>query len=475
MIISISLLCAKRKGIRVSQDFTEGSYMKKKELEQIWREVLELLESEMTKTAFETWVVPLKPINVDQENDKFIFAADGEMAKSILENRYHQTINSCLSQILPKPYKAVFLLAEDIDGKTEEQQYTPYTDELDLNPKYIFSTFVVGKNNQFAHAASLAVANNPSNAHNPLFLYGDAGLGKTHLMHAIGHSIRKNSPNLKVLYVSSEMFTNELIKAIRENRQMEFKNKYRSIDVFMLDDVQFIEGKDSTQEELFHTFNTLFQANKQIIFTSDKPPSKMKGLEERLTSRFGMGLVADIQPPDYETRVAILTKKAEVDEVYLTDNVLEVIHIIAEKIPSNIRELEGAFNRIIAYANLSNAKISKDLAYQVLQDVFVSKEKEITPDLIKRQVAKHFNVKLADFDSAKRSRNIAYPRQIAMYLCREMTALSLPKIGELFGGRDHTTVLHGCEKIAKDLAADASGSSELQTTIEALKNELKQP
>lgn len=447
--------------------------MKKKELKKIWDAALTLLEEELTRTAFETWVVPLKPINIDEQNRKFFLSTEGEMGKSILENRYRQTVDNCLSQILTEPYKTVFLLAEEIDGVQDDAQYTPYTDELDLNPKYIFSTFVVGNNNRFAHAASLAVANNPSNAHNPLFLYGDAGLGKTHLMHAIGHSIRKNFPQLKVLYVSSEMFTNELIKAIRENRQMEFKNKYRSIDVFMLDDVQFIENKDSTQEELFHTFNTLFQANKQIIFTSDKPPSKMKTLEERLTSRFSMGLVADIQPPDYENRVAILTKKAEVDEVYITDNVLDVIHIIAEKIPSNIRELEGAFNRIVAYANLSNEKISKELAQKVLQDVFVSKEREITPDMIKRQVAKHFNIKLADMDSSKRSRNIAFPRQIAMYLCREMTTLSLPKIGEVFGGRDHTTVLHGCEKIAKDLAA--SEDSELQLTIESLKNELKNP
>lgn len=448
--------------------------MKKKDLDRIWGSVQDHVKNETTlvSAAYQAWIAPVKAVNIDQENKVLYLSTEIEMGKSLLESRYKQTLESSVAAILGEPYKVVVMLADEIDGTQEETFYTPYTDELNLNPKYIFSTFVVGKNNEFAHAVSLAVANNPSRAHNPLFLYGDAGLGKTHLMHAIGHAIRKNFPNLKVLYVSSEMFTNELIRAIRENRQMEFKNKYRSIDVFMLDDIQFIEGKDSTQEELFYTFNDLHMANKQIIFTSDKPPSQLKGLEQRLTSRFGMGMVAKIEEPDYETRVAILTKKAELEDIYLSDTAMEAIHTIAQNIPSNIRELEGALNRIIAYANLTNQKITKEMAHQVLQDVFSSKQKEVTPEEIKKTVAKHFNVKLADFDSSKRSRNIAYPRQIAMYLCREMTGLSLPKIGELFGGRDHTTVLHGCEKISKDLESEPD--SELHQTIEALKNEMQE-
>ena len=445
--------------------------MRKKDLEKIWNSIQSHLESTMISAAYQAWIAPVKVINIDRENKVLFLSTEVDMGKSILENRYKQTLENSVAEILGEPYKITVMLADEMDGIQEEANYTPYTDELNLNPKYIFSTFVVGKNNEFAHAVSLAVANNPSKAHNPLFLYGDAGLGKTHLMHAIGHAIRKNFPKLKVLYVSSEMFTNELIRAIRENRQMEFKNKYRSIDVFMLDDIQFIEGKDSTQEELFYTFNDLHMANKQIIFTSDKPPSQLKGLEQRLTSRFGMGMVAKIEEPDYETRVAILTKKAEIEDIYLSDMAMEAIHTIAQNIPSNIRELEGALNRIIAYANLTNQKITKEMAQQVLQDVFASKQKDVTPEEIKRTVAKHFNVKITDFDSSKRSRNIAYPRQIAMYLCREMTGLSLPKIGELFGGRDHTTVLHACEKISKDLEKEPN--SELQQTIHSLKSEMQ--
>ena len=446
-------------------------YMRQKELEKLWSSIQAHLEGSMISAAYQAWVLPVKAINIDLENKKLFLSAETDWVKSSLEKRYRQTVEKGIEEVLGEPYRIVVMLEEELDAPVEQTTYTPYTDELNLNPKYIFSTFVVGKNNEFAHAVSLAVANNPSAAPNPLFLYGDAGLGKTHLMHAIGHSIRKNFPEKKVLYVSSEMFTNELIRAIRENRQMEFKNKYRSIDVFMLDDIQFIEGKDSTKEELFYTFNDLHMANKQIIFTSDKPPHQLKGLEDRLISRFAWGMVAKIEEPDYETRVAILTKKAEMEDIYLSDAALEAISTIAQNIPSNIRELEGALNRIVAYANLTNQRITKEMAQQVLQDVFIAKQKDVTPEDIKRIVAKHFNVKLADFDSSKRSRNIAYPRQIAMYLCREITGLSLPKIGELFGGRDHTTVLHGCEKIAKDL--EDNPNSELHQTIEVLKEEMQ--
>jgi chromosomal replication initiator protein len=275
-------------------------------------------------------------------------------------------------------------------------------------------------------------------------------------MHAIGHYILQQNPKTKVLYVSSEMFTNELIKAIREDKNVEFRNKYRSIDVLLIDDIQFIEKKERTQEEIFHTFNTLYEANKQIIISSDRPPKEITTLEERLRSRFEWGLIADIQPPDYETRVAILRNKSELEGLETTESLIEVIGVIAEKIQSNIRELEGAFIRVIAYANLTGQKINKDLAKEVLKDVFASKDRQVTPELIKKHVCKHFSIKQSDLESAKRSRNLSFPRQIAMYICRDMTELSLPKIGEYFGNRDHTTVLHACEKISGEVKSNES-------------------
>ena len=443
--------------------------MKKQDLKEHWERVLELLQEDLTTVSYDTWIAPLNPISVNQKEGKLFLSSYDDFSRSILSGRYQPVIETAVKTVFGQPLKVIFISPEESVSDDNGLNQT-FTDELFLNPKYIFNTFVVGDNNRFAHAASLAVADAPAKAYNPLFLYGGAGLGKTHLMQAIGHHINKQFPKKKVLYVSSEMFTNELIKAIREKQTVEFRNKYRNIDVLMIDDIQFIEKKESTQEEIFHTFNTLHGSNKQIIISSDRPPKELSTLEERLRSRFEWGLVADIQPPVYETRVAILLKKAELDEVEITDDLMEVVCVIAEKIDANIRELEGAFNRVIAYANLINQKITKDLARTVLSDVFTSKDKELTPETIKKYVCQHFNIKQADMDSSKRSRNIAYPRQIAMYLCRNLTQLSLPKIGEHFGNRDHTTVLHACDKIAAELPLN----SELKTIIDTIQKNLKE-
>ncbi len=433
-----------------------------------WEKTLELLRPELTAVSFDTWVYPLTPVRVDNKENKLYLSLYNDMAKSILEGRYISVIENAVKEAFGKKLKVIFIYSEDNQINQEEMNFT---DELYLNPKYIFNTFVIGNNNRFAHAASLAVAESPSKAYNPLFIYGGAGLGKTHLMHAIGHYILQQNPKTKVLYVSSEMFTNELIKAIREDKNVEFRNKYRSIDVLLIDDIQFIEKKERTQEEIFHTFNTLYEANKQIIISSDRPPKEITTLEERLRSRFEWGLIADIQAPDYETRVAILRNKSELEGLDSTDSLLEVIGVIAEKIQSNIRELEGAFIRVIAYANLTGQKINRDLAKEVLKDVFSSRDRPVTPALVKKYICKHFNIKQVDLESSKRSRNLAFPRQIAMYICRNMTDLSLPKIGEAFGNRDHTTVLHACDKISGELKINESLREVVKEIEQAIKED----
>ena len=316
----------------------------------------------------------------------------------------------------------------DKPEKTETE-----SNEIDslLNPKYTFNTFVIGNSNRFAHAASLAVAEAPAKSYNPLFIYGGVGLGKTHLMHAIGHYILSQNPKSKVLYVTSEKFTNELINSIQTNKNVEFRNRYRNVDVLLIDDIQFIAGKESTQEEFFHTFNALHEANKQIIMSSDRPPKEIPTLEDRLRSRFEWGLITDIQPPDLETRIAILKKKADMENLEV-DN--EVLAFIAKRIESNIRELEGALTRIVAYSSLTNSNLDVAVADEALKDIiFNHRPKKITPELIQNVTADYYQLKVEDLKSKKRNRPIAYPRQVAMYLCRELTDLSLPKIGDLFG------------------------------------------
>lgn len=337
-----------------------------------------------------------------------------------------------------------------------------------FNPKYTFESFVVGNSNRFAHAASLAVAEAPSKAYNPLFIYGGVGLGKTHLMHAIGQYVNLHNPHAKVVYVSSEKFTNELINAIRDDKTVQFRNKYRGMDVLLVDDIQFLAGKERTQEEFFHTFNALHEANKQLIISSDRPPKEIPTLEDRLRSRFEWGLITDIQPPDLETRIAILRKKAKIENIMVPN---EVMVFIANKIQSNIRELEGALIRVVAYSSLTGKEVIPELVQEALKDILPeSKPKKISIELIQQAIADHFNLKVEDFKAKKRTRAVAYPRQIAMYLARELTDASLPKIGEEFGGRDHTTVLHAHEKISQERSQDTN----LDRTISALVSQLQQ-
>lgn len=441
------------------------------DLDTIWNEVLKLIKVELTEVSFNTWLKTIKPITITE--NRIILAAPNEFTKGILEGRYFNLIKNAIKQVTEKEYEIQFTIpGEDISinvGQSIKPENPKSNNRSQLNPKYTFDTFVIGNSNRFAHAASLAVAEAPAQAYNPLFVYGGVGLGKTHLMHAIGHYILNQNPNAKVVYVSSEKFTNELINSIRDDRNNQFRNKYRNVDVLLVDDIQFIAGKESTQEEFFHTFNALHDANKQIIISSDRPPKEIPTLEDRLRSRFEWGLICDIQPPDLETRIAILKKKAKVENINVTDDVLQYI---ASKIHSNIRELEGALIRIMAYSSLTNKKVTVELAEEALKDIISSnKPRKITVDLIKEVVSKEYNIKMEDFNSKKRTRAIAYPRQIAMYLTRELTDLSLPKIGEFFGGRDHTTVIHAYDKISKDITKDDDFSGKIDELIDNIKGE----
>lgn len=438
-------------------------------LDNIWNEVLNLIKVELTEVSFNTWLKTIEPISIS--SNKVILAAPNEFTKGILVGRYLNLIKSALTQVTEQEFIIQFIIPGEEQsvniGQSMIQENHDNNQRSQLNPKYSFDTFVIGNSNRFAHAASLAVAEAPAKAYNPLFIYGGVGLGKTHLMHAIGHYILSQNPDSKVVYVSSEKFTNELINSIREYRNEEFRNKYRNIDVLLVDDIQFIAGKEGTQEEFFHTFNALHEANKQIIISSDRPPKEIPTLEDRLRSRFEWGLITDIQPPDLETRIAILRKKANIENIIVNDNVMLYI---ASKIQSNIRELEGALIRVVAYSSLTNSEITEELAEEALKDILSNnKSVEITVDLIKDIISKNFKIKLEDFNSKKRTRAIAYPRQIAMYLTRELTDLSLPKIGDEFGGRDHTTVIHACDKINTELNENDDLKRKIENIIKDLK------
>lgn len=437
------------------------------DLQQNWKEVLEKLKASIIGPTFNSWFSNIIPLRIDKHKKILYIKFDEGMINPdyvipILKNRYMSNIEKCVMEVF-NDNLSVEMISEDevlpaLDSPYDDNFVKRFPDEYFLNPKYNFNSFVVGNNNRYAHAASLAVAESPAciaksiaEAYNPLFLYGGSGLGKTHLMHAIGHHILSTYPQLKVLYVSSEMFTNELIKAITDRKTIDFRNKYRHIDVLLIDDIQFLENKDSTQEEFFHTFNTLYDANKQIVISSDRPPNKLLNIEERLRSRFQSNMIADIQPADYENRVAILLKKAEIENINVDDDLMEVITLIAGKIKTNIRELDGAFTRIMTFSNIMNKKINMSLAKEVLKEIISNADIIINADLIKKTVCKEFDIKVSDIESSNRSKSIAFPRQIAMYLCREMTDLSLKQIGQSFGKKDHTTVIHGCEKIANEI------------------------
>ena len=445
-------------------------------MKSIWNQVLNIIEENTTSISDNTWFKPLKINNIDKNVKIVYLETDEDFIIKVLKDRYLQLIESSFKTVTGEEYRVVIKNSSDYESSKEEAPQQPVLMDPKLrkqkifNPRYTFDNFVVGGSNKYAHAAALAVAESPSEAYNPLFIYGGSGLGKTHLMNAIGIYLLENNENLNVLYVSSEMFTNEFIKALGENKTREFKNKYRKVDVLLIDDIQFLEGKDTMQEEFFHTFNSLYDLNKQIVISSDRAPNKLDKLEERLRSRFMWNLIADLQPADYETRVAILMKKAENANIEMDDELYEVICLIAEKIKDNIRELEGAFNRIVSFSTLMEEKIDKTFAKRILKDIIQNNGTSPTPEKIKTIVSRYFKIKVSDMESSKRTSNIAFPRQIAMYLCRELTDYSLPKIGNLFGGRHYTTVMHACDKIQDEIKSNES----VKEIIENLKKDISE-
>ncbi len=440
------------------------------EKKELINQLKEALQPEVSKIAFDTWIMPLEIRNVD--NNKIVFTVTSEYQKDIIENKYHSLIFNALKSITNKEWSftVVDLSTEqtselDALSETSTKSTSPEieSNKSTLNKKYTFETFVVGNNSRLAHAAAIAVGNEPASSYNPLFIYGGVGLGKTHLMHAIGNRILENNPNANVLYVSSEKFTNQLINSIKDYKTDMFRNKYRNIDILLIDDIQFIAGKDRVQEEFFHTFNTLKENGKQIILSSDKLPRDIQLLEDRLKSRFEWGLLADISCPDYETRLAILRKKSQ-DEGIIIDDV--ILSNIALKIDSNIRELEGVFNKIVARASLTHSAINIELAENIINEFKYENEKVISADFIKETVAKYFSINKDDLSGNKRSNDIAFPRQIAMFLCRDVANMSYPQIGVDFGGRDHSTVMHGCKKIEKEIKI----KSNTKLIVESVKN-----
>ena len=430
----------------------------------------ELLKDEVTKISYNTWIQTLGIQSIS--NDHIVFTAVSEFQKDMIENKFNMLILNTLSYITNKnwTFSVVDLSSEEeenveiiSDKKSNVSDVELESNHSSLNPKYTFETFVVGNNNRFANAASLAVANSPGNSYNPLFLYGGVGLGKTHLMHAIGNRVLEDNRSSNVLYVTSEKFTNQLINAIKDNKNEMFRNKYRNVDVLLIDDIQFIAGKERVQEEFFHTFNTLYEDRKQIVISSDKPPRDIPFLEDRLKSRFEWGLLADISCPDYETRLAILRKKAQDANIVIDDDILANI---ANKVDSNIRELEGVFNKIVARASLIHSPITREFAENIINEFKAENEKVISSEFIKETVGKYFSIDPNDLSGNKRSAEIAFPRQIAMYLCREVANMSFPKIGQDFGNRDHSTIKHAYKKIQ----GEVKEKTNTKLIVESVKN-----
>ena len=439
-----------------------------------WPKILDYLKTEfsISDVSFNTWILPMEVVGL--ENDTiFIRVPEESIGLQYIKKKYYHPMKVSIGEILNASYEVKFILSynpsEDSSPAAEIIPSPDIYEKANLNPKYTFSTFVVGENSNLAHAASLAVAESPAEIYNPLYIYGGVGLGKTHLMHSIAHFILTHNPDMSVLYVSSETFTNEIIESIRNESPSavsKFREKYRNVDVLLIDDIQFISGKESTQQEFFHTFNSLYENKKQIVISSDKPPKELDKLEERLCSRFLWGLTVDIQSPSYETRVAILKKKLEQEKsISVPDDVLQYI---AANVSSNIRELEGALTKIIAYAKLSSSQITLPFAESVLKDMLDDNSQSITPDLIIKVVAEYFFVSISDLLSSKRSQEIVYPRQIVMYLCRTLTDVSLSVIGKKLGNKDHTTVMHGYEKIQRLIETDPS----IKKDVEELKKKI---
>jgi chromosomal replication initiator protein len=443
---------------------------------EIWNRCLSALSEKVNQKSYDIWLKPLKALSL--KDNVLEIEVPNKFFKDWIGENYHSLIREVLQQITKKSFSLSFSLREGKEevfqetreGRTKEK--TPprisrqAIKEDGLNPSYTFASFVVGSCNQFAHAASLAVANLPAKNYNPLFIYGGVGLGKTHLVNAVGNQIVENDPSAKVSYLSSEKFTNELINCLRYEKMTDFRNKYRNKDVLLVDDIQFLGGKERTQEEFFHTFNALYDSNKQIVITSDKLPKDIPGLEERLRSRISWGLIADIQPPDIETKVAILCKKAELYNISLSN---EVGLFLAGQLGSNIRELEGALTRLRAYSSLTGQDISAPMAKEILRDILSDRQKAITVENIQKVVANHYNIKVSDLKASKKLKIYSFPRQIAMYLCRTMTKSSFPEIGSKFGGKDHSTVIHAFRQIEKKVSEDR----DLKNVVDSLKNELQ--
>ena len=434
------------------------------ELNELLTKAKELLKDETTKISYETWIKNLEIQSFD--SDIVVLVASSSFQKESIQSRYYDLLTNTFNFITNKECK-INLISKD-ELQEEEAINLPndvgygYSNST-LNPKYTFDTFVVGNNNRFAHAAALAVAEAPATSYNPLYIYGGVGLGKTHLMHAIGNAILRKNKKANILYVTSEKFTNQLINSIKDNTSAQFRDKYRNIDVLLIDDIQFIAGKERCQEEFFHTFNTLHESGKQIILSSDRPPKDIQLLEDRLKSRFEWGLIADISNPDYETRLAILRKKAQLDNIIIDD---EILSNIANRIDSNIRELEGTLNKLIAKSSLTNSPITMEMAERAINDIVAQQEKVISAEFIQETVAKYFNINAKDLRGSKRSNDIAFPRQIAMYLCRNVAQMSLPQIGKDFGKRDHTTVMHACTKIENEIKENQN----TKLIVESVKN-----
>ena len=438
----------------------KGEEMKRDELE-LLNAAKELLKDEVGSISFNTWINPLE---IKEMTDKKItLLVTTGFQRDVIEKKYLNLIKNTFTYLTNKEYEVSTFCTEGNTDFTSVPTRQSLNSTTGLNPNYTFETYVVGNNNRFAQAASLAVAEAPATSYNPLFLYGGVGLGKTHLMQSIGNKIMQDFSDKKVLYVTSEKFTNEFINCIKDNKNEEFRNKYRNIDALLIDDIQFIAGKKQVQEEFFHTFNTLHENGCQIIMSSDKPPKDIDNLEDRLKSRFEWGLMADISNADYETRLAILRKKVQLENIIIDDNVLSNIAI---KVDSNIRELEGTLNKILAKASLTHSPISLELAEQCINEVISRKEKIISADYIQEVVAKYFNISQKDLKSSKRSNDIAYPRQIAMFLCRDLANMPFTKIGESFGKRDHTTVMHACSKIDTEI----KNKSNTKLIVDSVKN-----
>ncbi len=450
---------------------------------QLWTSILKELNTSnsISKQSFDTWFSPTRAVSYQIQEKQLNVEVPSRFFSDWLTEHYLSILQNLAAQILQDSISIKFIVSSDLQIKPPEA-FTPNEDirlspRMDgikgshipsvtpLNSKYTFNSFVVGNNNRFAHAASLAVAEAPAKSYNPMFIYGGVGLGKTHLLHAIGNHINQTTPEKRVVYVSSETFMNEMISSIGAGTMRAFRDRFRTVDVLLIDDIQFLVGKESTQEEFFHTFNDLYNMHKQIVATSDSHPKEIS-LEERLRSRFEWGLVADIQPPDFETRVAILSQMAEAERVFCPNDVLAYI---ANQIKSNIRELEGSLTRVLAFASLTKREITMDLAREVLRDMLTEDYRPITIERITDLVAKEFNLKTSDLKAKRRTASIVYPRQIAMYLARELTDFSLPEIGRFFGGKDHTTVIYGYDKIKDKVAADEKFRNLINRFIRLLK------